>query len=169
MVELEKRVNDLEKKWLVISVAGGIIAACTVAFLGFTYLDTPKRIQEALKTSSLHEAEIQAQNAATNANNSASTAAQDARRISDLKTEAQKTASELKAMMPPAMKFLDTRDQYCFLDHPTADPKIPNMPPTGATVDCIDKVPSQASGAIIAVQLVGHDKPFSDFTSTESA
>jgi hypothetical protein len=88
---LEKRVDDLEKKWSKLLIGGSIIAACMAAFLGFTYTDIPNQARKALKDSSVKEAERQAIA-------SASSAKQDAQQIASLKKEVEKDTESIQKL-----------------------------------------------------------------------
>lgn len=61
MTSLDERLDKIERRWRDFVIATSIIGGCLVAFLGFTYMTIPQRIEAALEANIVKQSEAQAE------------------------------------------------------------------------------------------------------------
>jgi len=60
MLDLEKRIDKLERRWRDVAIAAGAISLALVLFLGYTWQSIPRRVADALQDTAIKRAEEKA-------------------------------------------------------------------------------------------------------------
>lgn len=104
--ELEKRCSALERKFRDIVIGGSILSLACIIFLGFTWMNIPGKVKEALESSAIKKIELEAKDTAKRIRAIEDQEKDTAKRIRAIEDQAKDTAKRIGAIKSQAESML---------------------------------------------------------------